>query len=206
MYFLTRLFSGKSSLILTLARLLELRSGTIRIDNVDLSTLPRQEIRSRLTTLPQDAITLPGTIRHNLVPKGSIHADEPLVLALRRTAIWPAIEARGGLDADMENVGFSAGQLQLFCLARAILHRSAVVLLDEATSSVDSQTDMEIRHIIDEEMKDRTVIEVAHRLEVVRECDVIVVLSDGTVQEVGHPEELLAKPSAFRTLWESQGL
>jgi ATP-binding cassette subfamily C (CFTR/MRP) protein 1 len=200
------IISGKSSLILTLARLLELHSGTIHIDGVNLSTLPRQQIRSSLSTLPQDALKFSGTVRRNLDPQSLIRADEPLTAALRKTAIWPAIEARGGLDADMEELGFSAGQLQLFCLTRVLLDRSAIVLLDEVTSSVDRQTDEEIRRVIGEEMKGRTVVEVAHRMDIVHNYDVVVVLSEGRVQEVGNPEDLLARPSAFRTLWESSGL
>lgn len=204
----SNLSSGKSSLILTLVRLLELRSGTIRIDGLDLSTLPRQTIRSRLTTLPQDPIQLTGSVRYNLDPESLIQADEPLLSVLRKTSIWSIVEARGGLDAQMEDLGFSVGQLQLFCLARALLARdSHVVLLDEATSSVDLRTDEEVRRVLREEMEGRTVVEVAHRLEVVRECDVVVVMGEGRIVEVGPPEELLAREtSAFKTLWESQGL
>lgn len=150
--------------------------------------LPRQTIRSRLTTLPQDAVQLAGSVRHNLDPRGLVQADAPL-------------------EADMHGLGLSAGQLQLFCLARALLSRGAVVLLDEATSSVDRQTDDEVRRVVREEMRGRTVVEVAHRLELVRGCDLVVVMSEGRVQEAGHPDELLGRPSsAFRALWESQGL
>lgn len=169
--------------------------------------MPRQEIRSRLTALPQDAIKLSGTVRHNLDPESTIQADAPLEDVLRKTSIWPAVENRGGLDADMDELGLSAGQLQLFCLARALLSHGAVVLLDEATSSIDLRTDDEVRRVIKEEMKGRTVVEVAHRLEVVRECDVVVVMGEGKVLEVGAPEELLGRSGgAFKALWESQGL
>lgn len=177
--------------------------------------LPRQTIRSRLTTLPQDAVQLAGSVRHNLDPRGLVQADAPLEAVLRKTAVWPAVAARGGLDADMHGLSLSAGQLQLFCLARALLSRGAVVLLDEATSSVDRQTDdevrrvvrEEVRRVVREEMRGRTVVEVAHRLELVRGCDLVVVMSEGRVQEAGHPDELLGRPSsAFRALWESQGL
>lgn len=107
----------------------------------------------------------------------------------------------------MDELGFSVGQQQLFCLARALLSQSNVVLLDEATSSVDRQTDEEMRWVINEEMKGRTVVEVAHRLEVVRECDMAIVMGDGRIVEVGTPEELLSKEDGkFRALWESQGL
>lgn len=146
-------------------------------------------------------------MRYNLDPKGEIQADEPLVEALRKTAIWSVIESRGGLDADLDDLGFSVGQQQLFCLARALLSRSSILLLDEATSSVDRQTDEEIRRVVREEMKDRTVVEVAHRLEVVKECDVAIVMAEGRIIEVGQPDELLEKAdSEFRALWQSRGL
>lgn len=205
--------SGKSSLIAALARLLELRGdGTIRIDGVDLARLPRQDIRSKLSAFPQDAFRLPGTVRHNLDPEGKIQADEMLIQALTKTAIWPFLEERGGLDAKLEDLSLSAGQLQLFCLARISLRRESstgggVVLLDEATSSVDTRTDDEVRAALRPDLEGKTVVEVAHRLEIVRHYDVIVVMAGGKVAEVGNPDELLATPgSEFQALWNSRSL
>lgn len=106
----------------------------------------------------------------------------------------------------MDELGFSVGQLQLFCLARALLDPCSIVLLDEATSSVDLCTNEEIRRVIRQEMAGRTVVEVAHRLEAMRECDVVVVMAEGKILEQGNPEKLLSSPSAFRALWESQGM
>ncbi|KAJ3494502.1 hypothetical protein NLG97_g4037 [Lecanicillium saksenae] len=205
--------SGKSSLIAALSRLLELRGdGTIRIDGVDLSTLPRQEIRSKLNAFPQDAFRLPGTVRHNLDPESKIQADELLIQALTKATIWPFLEERGGLDAKLEDLSLSAGQLQLFCLARISLRRESstgggVVLLDEATSSVDTRTDDEVRAALRPDLEGKTVVEVAHRLEIVRHYDVIVVMAAGKVVEVGNPDELLATPgSEFQALWNSRSL
>lgn len=198
--------SGKSSLVLTLLRLLELHSGTIRIDDVDLSTVPRQHIRSRLTTIPQDPVKMNGTVRLNLDPENQVQSDAMLIEVLRKTGIWPPIESRGGLDADSSELGFSVGQQQLFCLARALLSRSKVVLLDEATSSVDRVTDEKIRRIVREEMDGKTIVEVAHRLEIVRDFDVVVVMGQGKVVETGSPAELLSRPSELRRLWENHGL
>lgn len=205
--------SGKSSLVATLARLLELQPGsTIRIDGVNLATVPRQTIRSRLISLPQDALRLAGTVRHNLDPEQSIQADEALIEALTKTAIWPYIEAKGGLEAKVEDLIFSAGQLQLFCLARVVLRhgraagRGAVILLDEATSSVDRRTDDQVRDAISANLDGRTVIEVAHRLDIIRHYDVIVVMAEGRVVETGPPDELLAQSgSEFAALWASRG-
>ncbi|KAK2608436.1 hypothetical protein QQS21_003003 [Conoideocrella luteorostrata] len=190
--------SGKSSLILTLSRALDIQSGSISIDSHNLAHLTRQLIRSRLTALSQDAIKLSGTVRRNLDPESHIQADQAFEDALRKTTMRETISHRGGLDADMDELGLSAGQLQLFCLARVLLSHGAVVLLDEATRSIDLRTDEEVRRVIKEEMRERTVMEVAHRLEVVRECDMVVVMAEGMVMEVGEPEELLERDSAFR--------
>ncbi|VUC37886.1 unnamed protein product [Clonostachys rosea] len=199
--------SGKSSLILTLLRLVEIRSGKLQIDGVDLSTVPRQHIRSCLTTVPQDPIRIGGNVRLNLDPEGRIQSDEPLIAALDKAMIWPMIEARGGLEAQVTDLGFSVGQMQLFALARALLSRSKVVLLDEATSSVDRTTDEEIRRIIRDELKGRTVLEVAHRLEIVRDFDLVVVMGHGEILETGSPEELLARPSSeLRKLCDRKGV
>ncbi|KAH7316563.1 putative ABC multidrug transporter [Stachybotrys elegans] len=199
--------SGKSSLILSILRLLELQSGSILIDDLDLATLSREEIRSHLTVIPQEPLKLTGSVRYNLDPNGAIQADQALISVLAKTSIWPAIESHGGLDADFKDLGFSAGQLQLFCLARALLSRASVVLLDEATSNVDRQTDQEIRRVVKEEMGGRTVLEVAHRLDIISDYDVIMVLGDGKVLEMGTPEELLNSPSsAYRSLREHQTL
>lgn len=176
--------------------------------------MPRQTIRSCVTALPQDALRLAGTVRHNLDPEGLIQADELLINALTKTSIWPFIESHGGLDATLDDLKLSAGQLQLFCLTRIVLGRgrsstrhSAVVVLDEATSNVDPQTDDEVREALRPDLEGRTVIEVAHHLDIVRNYDVIVVMGDGRVMEVGSPDELLARPgSEFQALWASRGL
>jgi ABC-type multidrug transport system fused ATPase/permease subunit len=198
--------SGKSSLVLTLLRLLELREGEILIDGEDVSKMPRATLRTQLTTLPQDPLTVPGTVRQNVDPASTIQSDAPLITALTQVNLWDTLSSRGGLDATLLDLGLSSGQLQLLCLARAMLSRGSIVLLDEATSNVDHQTEEEIRRVIKEEMSDKTVVEVAHRLDIIRECDVVVVMAEGRLQEVGAPEDLLARDSAFKALWESQGL
>jgi ATP-binding cassette, subfamily C (CFTR/MRP), member 1 len=203
---LTTYHSGKSSFVLTLLRLLELQSGSIHVDGVDLATVPRQYIRSHFTTIPQDPVKITGTIRNNLDPEGRIQSDDVLIAVLEKTSLWSLVSARGGLDADASEVGLSVGQQQLFCLARSLLSRNKLVLLDEATSSVDRTTDEEIRRIVREEMDGCTVIEVAHRLDVVKDFDLVIVMSEGVAIEIGNPNDLLSGPTAFRTLWEHQGL
>ncbi|RKL41261.1 hypothetical protein BFJ72_g5688 [Fusarium proliferatum] len=192
--------SGKSSFMLSILRLLELQSGSISIDGKDLASIPRQHIRSQISTIPQDPVSLTGTVRQNLDPEALIQADEILIEALKKTTLWATIDTRGGLDADLSELGFSVGQRQLFCLARALLSHSKIVLLDEPTSSVDNATDKDVRHIIREVMQGRTVIEVTHRLDYVTDFDLAVVMKDGRVIEIGDPKKLLAQDSALKTL------
>ncbi|OHE99829.1 hypothetical protein CORC01_04965 [Colletotrichum orchidophilum] len=211
--------SGKSSLLLTLLRLLDINpgeeegggGGDVKIASHSLLTLPRSAIRTSLTTLPQDPVLLPGTVRENLDPGGHT-PDADLISALRKMAVWEPVESRGGLDADMSATGLSAGQKQLFCLARALLGKQrrrggGIVLLDEATSNVDHATDEEVRKVLAEEFKGEgvTVVEVAHRLEAIVGYDVIVVMHEGRVVEVGKPQELMGRSSRFRSLWDSRG-
>ncbi|EGU87681.1 hypothetical protein FOXB_01837 [Fusarium oxysporum f. sp. conglutinans Fo5176] len=174
--------------------------GRIHIDGKDLASLSRQHIRSQITTIPQDPVSLSGTVRQNLDPEALIQADEILIEALRKTTLWATIDTRGGLDADLSELGFSVGQRQLFCLARAFLSHSKIVLLDEPTSSVDNATDKDVRRIIREVMQGRTVIEVTHRLDYVTDFDLAVVMKDGRIIETGDPKELLVQNSALKAL------
>ncbi|KUJ15876.1 putative multidrug resistance protein [Mollisia scopiformis] len=191
--------SGKSSLILTLLRLLDLKDGSIFVDGIDLSTLPRELIRSRITAIPQDSFILTGTVRHNVDPFGGI-PDEQIIEALQKLTLWPILLERGGLNADMQSQPLSQGQQQLFTLARALLHRSSILLLDEATSNVDGNTDALMQRIIREEFATCTIITVAHRMNSITDADIVVVLENGRVAEVGNPRELLKKRSKFAEL------
>lgn len=199
--------SGKSSLVLTLLRMLELKEGTVRIDGVDISVVPRQTVRRCLTTIPQDPVTLSGTVRKNLDPESVFASDSPdLQAALTKVGLWDVVSERGGLEADYNSMGFSTGQKQLFCLARASLQRSKVVLLDECTSGIDHTMNLTMRDFISENFKTATLIEVVHRMEAVISYDVVVVMRDGQIAETGRPMELLSRQdSLFRRLWEGKG-
>ena len=216
--------SGKSSLILALLRLLDPNSGSITVDDHDLSTLPRQTIRSRLNVISQDPFFLHGSVRLNLDPyinHSGPTGDAALKSVLEDVGLWNAISTADqgglGLDAEFKEDMLSHGQRQLFCLARAILRKDQgrILILDEATASLDLDTDANIQGIIESKFKEHTVVAVAHRLEgVVRGYDRVIVLDEGKIVEDGGPKELLRKEHSgvgqdrrarawFRELWEA---
>ncbi|KAK3353395.1 ABC transporter [Lasiosphaeria hispida] len=196
--------SGKSTLMMLLLRLYQPESGTIVIDGADTAMLNLNGLRESLVALPQDPMFLAGTVRYNLDPTEKC-ADEEVMAVLEKTGVWGVIEQHGGLNAELNTDWLSAGQRQLFCLARAMLRKSRVLLLDEATSSLDRQTEALVNEIIRTEFADWTVLVVAHRLQTIVDFDSVVVLRDGHIVERGSPKGLLAKGgSMFRALWDLQ--
>ncbi|KAH7206333.1 P-loop containing nucleoside triphosphate hydrolase protein [Fusarium oxysporum] len=194
--------SGKSSIFLALLRLLDSTSGSIIIDGISLSSVPRETIRSRLITLTQDQFVLPGTVRHNVDPLG-IYSDVEIKEALRLVELYDSIERHGGLDASFDQDTLSHGQKQLFFLARTVLRKNdgRIVLLDEATSSVDQKTEETIKAVIESEFKDHTVVFITHRLDTIIDFDRVIVMDKGCVVELGEPKSLLASDAKFKALW-----
>lgn len=193
--------SGKSSLLLAILRLLETSQGCIRMDGIDLATISRNTVRSRLITVSQDQFVLPGSIKHNLDPEGTSTPDS-ILEALRKVGLSETVEAKGGLDVEMKEDTFSHGQRQLLFLTRAVLKKdcSKVVLLDEASSNLDSATADRTRDIVATEFAQHTVISIAHRLDTIMDYNRVVVLEKGVVVEVGSPRELLESATHFRDL------
>ena len=192
--------SGKSTLLSTLLRLLDLDSGTIKVDGYDLSTIPREIIRTRMIAIPQDPFILSGTVRLNADPTSAC-TDEAIIAALEKTRLWPILSTRGGLEADLKEQPLSHGQQQLFCLARAMLRKGRILILDEATSNVDRDNDQLMQKIIREEFSQHTILTVAHRLETIMDADRVVVMDEGRVVEIGEPSKLLQDgESRFRQL------
>jgi ATP-binding cassette subfamily C (CFTR/MRP) protein 1 len=197
--------SGKSSFVAVLLHLLEIREGLIMIDGIDLSTIPRRVLRERLTVIPQEPIFIKGTIRQNLDPVDLRKDDSAPEVVLKKVGLWTIVTNAGGLDVPMEAEDLlSHGQRQLFCFARAMLRSSKVLIIDEATASVDLQTDQLMQKIISEHFTDCTIIAVAHRLQTIRNFDRIVVFENGRIIEYGEPDALLAdEGSKFKALWDS---
>lgn len=212
--------AGKSSLTLALFRIIEAADGNIDIDGLDTSKLGLQDLRHKLSIIPQDAQVFEGTIRENLDPSGSF-TDEKIWRALELSHLKDHIvkmyNERGEDDKDMESgldVGMSeggsnlsVGQRQLMCLARALLIPSHILVLDEATAAVDVETDRVLQETIRTEFKDRTILTIAHRLNTIMDSDRIVVLEQGEVAEFDTPDNLLKnKDSLFYALSKQGGL
>jgi ABC-type multidrug transport system fused ATPase/permease subunit len=196
--------SGKSSFVAVLLYMLEISGGSIEIDGVNISNIPRRILRDRLTIIPQDPIFLKGTIKDNLDPRsiGNRAATENV---LKKVGLWTTVNNAGSIDMPMEPEELlSHGQRQLFCLARAMLKRSKILVIDQATASVDLQTDELMQEIIADHFTDCTIIAVAHRVQTIRNYDRIVVFEQGRIVELGEPDALLAdRGSKFKKLWDA---
>jgi ABC-type multidrug transport system fused ATPase/permease subunit len=210
--------AGKSTLAAVLFRLLEPKTGSVRIDNIDISTLKLDHLRSRLAIIPQDPFLFSGTLRSNLDMEGHLD-DYDLHQALQRVHLveeddstpetptqqpscndgTPTPTTNKNLFANLSHpitsggANLSQGQRQLCCLARALLRRPKLVVLDEATSAVDRATDAAIQISLRREFAGCTVLVVAHRLSTVADFDRLLVLDGGRVAEMGTPEELLRR-------------
>ncbi len=187
--------AGKSSLTLALFRIIEPASGRIIIDDYDISQMGLHELRSRLTIIPQDPVLFTGTVRFNLDPT-SKSDDTEIWTALEHAHLKAYIQGLDdGLDTDVTEGGsnFSVGQRQLMCLARALLRKPKILVLDEATAAIDVETDDLIQKTIRREFNECTVITIAHRLNTIMDSDRIAVLSAGKVIEYDSPDALMAK-------------
>ncbi|KAM3075096.1 hypothetical protein ACMFMF_005777 [Clarireedia jacksonii] len=197
--------AGKSSFVALLLHMLEVSQGSITIDGVDLLTIPRNVLRERLTVIPQEPVFIKGTIRENLDTLDLANDDVSAEAVLTKVGLWSIVTNAGGLDVPLEPEELlSHGQRQLFCLARAMLRRSKILIIDEATASVDLQTDELMQQIILDHFVDCTIIAVAHRLQTIRHFDRIAVFYNAKVVEFGEPDALLKNEgSKFKALWDS---
>ncbi|TYJ53514.1 hypothetical protein B9479_005845 [Cryptococcus floricola] len=197
--------AGKSSIMVALFRMSELSQGSIAIDGVDLSKIGLNDLRSGISIIPQDPLLFSGTLRSNVDPFGT-KTDAELYDTLRRAHLITSSpggtvsdSSRFNLDTVIEEEGgnLSVGERSLVSLARALVRDTKVLVLDEATASVDLETDAKIQETIRNEFKDRTLLCIAHRLKTILSYDRILVMSDGQVAEFDTPENLFLMNGAF---------
>lgn len=213
--------AGKSSIMNALYRLSELSSGKVEIDNVDISAIGLNDLRSKLSIIPQDPVLFNGTIRSNIDPFGQ-RDDAQLWDALRRSWLVEEGDAArlkaGGVDNNMvkfhldqhvdeDGSNFSLGERQLLALARALVRMSRILILDEATSSVDYETDAKIQSTIVQEFAHCTILCIAHRLRTILNYDKIMVLDAGSIVEFDTPYRLYIKDGGvFRGMCLQSGI
>ncbi|KAG8191790.1 hypothetical protein JTE90_026825 [Oedothorax gibbosus] len=201
--------AGKSSLTLALFRIVEAAGGKIIIDGIDISKLGLHDLRKKITIIPQDPVLFTGTLRSNLDPFEA-YADDALWLSLEQSHLKDFVSTLDdGLEHAISEGGenLSVGQRQLVCLARALLRKTKVLVLDEATAAVDVETDDLIQSTIRTEFDDCTVLTIAHRLNTILDYDKVIVLSKGEIVEMDKPENLLKNEnSIFYAMAKDAGL
>ena len=203
--------SGKSSLTLSLFRIVEAFSGKIIIDGENISEIPLKKLRRSVSIVPQEPFLLEGTLKTNLDPL-NLYSEQEINEVLTNVKLYEMLEHDNvngknvlrGINTEIKEYGnnLSFGCRQLLCVARAILRKSKIIILDEATSSVDQKTEDIISNAVDTMFKDSTVITIAHRINTVKKCDRIIVMNAGEVVETGKPDELIANNnSQFYSLY-----
>ena len=198
--------SGKSTMCRTINRLETIDSGDIRIDGISTKDMSREEVHGLFGMVLQDTWMFEGTVRENLVYNRTGVSDETLERACRACGIYHFIETLPhGFDTVLrENVAISAGQKQLFTIARAMVQNSPMLILDEATSSVDTRTELLTQRAMDTLTEHRTSFVIAHRLSTIKNADLILVMKDGDIIEQGTHESLLAAGGFYADLYNSQ--
>ena len=198
--------AGKTTMVNLLMRFFEINSGDIRIDGVSTSQLTRENVHNLFGMVLQDTWLIEGTVRENLDYNNTGITDEQLEKACRACGIYHFIETLpDGFDTVLgENITISAGQKQLFTIARAMVQNSPMLILDEATSSVDTRTELITQEAMDKLTEHRTSFVIAHRLSTIKNANLILVMKDGDIIEQGNHETLLAKGGFYADLYNSQ--
>ncbi|MET9025842.1 ABC transporter ATP-binding protein [Nocardia sp. NPDC004168] len=199
--------AGKTTLVNLLMRFYELDAGTITIDDVDITEITRDNLRSRIGMVLQDTWLFKGTIRENIAYGNPNASEEEILAAARAAYVDRFVHALpDGYDTiiDEEGSGVSAGEKQLITIARAFLAKPSILILDEATSSVDTRTELLVQHATAALRRDRTSFVIAHRLSTIRDADLIVVMEAGRIVEHGSHERLLDERGAYYRLYNAQ--
>lgn len=199
--------AGKTTLVNLIMRFYDLQAGRILLDGVDIATMPRQQVRSKVGMVLQDAWLFGGTIRENIAYGRDGASDEDIVKAAKATFVDRFVHALpDGYDTviDEEGSNVSAGEKQLITIARAFLADPSLLILDEATSSVDTRTELLLQQAMTSLRTGRTSFVIAHRLSTIRDADVILVMEDGNIVEHGSHTELLERKGHYYDLYQSQ--
>lgn len=199
--------SGKTTVVNLLTRFYDVNSGSIEIDGVDIRDIPKDELRKNIAIVLQDTVLFSDTIKENIKYGKKNATEEEVVRAANMANADVFIERLSdGYDTELKESGsnLSQGQRQLITIARAVLANPKILILDEATSSVDTRTEMHIQQAMIALMENRTSIIIAHRLSTIRDADVIVVLDGGKIAEMGNHEDLLKKEGSYYRLYQSQ--
>jgi len=199
--------AGKTTLVNLIMRFYEIGGGAIRLDGVDISQMPRRDLRSNVGMVLQDTWLFSGTIRENIAYGLVGCTEEQILEAARATYVDRFVHSlSAGYDTRIDDEGgaISAGEKQLITIARAFLADPAILILDEATSSVDTRTEVLIQHAMAALRSKRTSFVIAHRLSTIRDADLILVMDAGSIVEQGNHHELLAKRGAYYALYNAQ--
>jgi ATP-binding cassette subfamily B protein len=199
--------AGKTTLVNLIMRFYEIGGGAIRLDGVDISQMPRRDLRSNVGMVLQDTWLFSGTIRENIAYGLVGCTEEQILEAARATYVDRFVHSLSeGYDTRIDDEGgaISAGEKQLITIARAFLADPAILILDEATSSVDTRTEVLIQHAMAALRSKRTSFVIAHRLSTIRDADLILVMDAGSIVEQGDHHELLAKRGAYYALYNAQ--
>ena len=198
---------GKTTVINLLMRFYDVDSGNIKIEDVDINDVTKKSLRSNYGMVLQETWLKSGTIKENIITGRPDATDEEIVAAAKAAHAHGFIKRLpNGYDTVIGEDGgnLSQGQKQLLCIARVMLCLPPMLILDEATSSIDTRTEMKIQHAFSIMMEGRTSFIVAHRLSTIKSADIIIVMKDGNIIEQGNHEELLAKGGFYSVLYNSQ--
>ncbi len=198
---------GKTTLINLLMRFYDVNSGAIRVDGVDIRDIPREQLRRNIGMVLQDTWLIEGSVRDNIAFGCPDATDEQVIAAAREAHAHSFIKRMpDGYNTHVDEGGgnLSAGQKQLLCIARVMLSLPPMLILDEATSSIDTMTELRVQRAFEKMMRGRTSFIVAHRLSTIKEADLILVMRDGNIVEQGTHEQLLEKEGFYYELYNSQ--
>ncbi|HLS37460.1 MAG TPA: ABC transporter ATP-binding protein [Sphingobacterium bovisgrunnientis] len=199
--------AGKSSTINILSRFYEIQKGQILLDGVDIRDYELTFLRKNISTVLQDVFLFSDTVKNNITLQNPIITDEEIINAAKRVGAYDFImRLPEGLDYKVQERGatLSAGQAQLVSFIRALVHDPRILILDEATSSIDTETELMIQSAIDNLMEGRTAIVIAHRLSTIQKANKIIVLEKGEIKEIGSHQELLAMDGYYKRLYDLQ--